>query len=127
MTKTKRIIMGCTLMAAAQLSLAEIAGTYSVDTANACTITIMPIDIPKPQFGDGYWRIESRGPASCMWDSVGISHSTEVVGGTISLPPLSPRGLVHLKWVFGPNSNQVDVVQISPAGVVLDSVSYMRQ
>lgn len=127
MTKAKNIILGCALMAAAQLSMAQIPGTYTNDAKDACTLTITPVEAATPQFGDGFWLIQSRGLASCMWDSVGISHSTELVGGTISLPPLSPRGLVHLKWVFGPGSNQVDMQQIGVDGKLLPVISYMRQ
>ncbi|MDX1490525.1 MAG: hypothetical protein R3332_04525 [Pseudohongiellaceae bacterium] len=127
MTKTKSILLGCALMGAAQLSMAEIAGKYMSEGEDACTITITPLDVPTPQFGDAFWRVESRGPASCMWDAAGNSHSTELVAGSISLPPLSPRGLVHLKWVFGPGSNQVDVKFINADGNVLATQKYMRQ
>lgn len=127
MIKTKSIILGCALMGVTQLSMAEIPGTYTNDAKDACTLTITPIEAEAPLFGDGFWLIQSRGPASCMWDSVGISHSTELVGGTISLPPLSPRGFVQLKWVFGPASSQVDMQQIGVDGKLLPIISYMRQ
>lgn len=121
------ILVGLMALGAAQVSMAQIDGIYKSDGTDGCTITITKIDTQKPQFGDGYWRIESRGLSSCMWDSVGISHSTEVVGGTISLPPLSPRGLLHLKWSFGPASSQVELTQVSTEGSILAEQTYTRQ
>lgn len=121
------LLVGLMAMGVAQASMAQIDGVYKSDGTDGCTITITKIDMPSPQFGDAYWRIESRGLSSCMWDSVGISHSTDVVGGTISLPPISPRGLLHMKWSFGPASKQVELKQLGVDGVMLAEQTYTRQ
>lgn len=115
------------LLLAAQSSLAQVDGMYKSDGGDNCDLSITPINIPAPQFADAYFRIESRGVAACMWDGVGISHSTNLAGAYITLPPVHNRVYFYIKWLFGPSSPKIEVVQRNEAGELVITQTYTRQ
>jgi len=114
-------------MLTGQSALAQIEGVYKSDAGDDCLLTISQINIPEPQFGDAYYRIESRGVAACMWDGVGISQSTNMAGSYITLPPVFNRVYFSVKQLFGPTSPKIEVVQRNEAGEHLITVTYTRQ
>jgi hypothetical protein len=120
-------ILAAGLMAASQMSVAQIEGVYNSDAGDECVLTISEINIPSPQFGDAYYRVESRGRAACMWDGVGMGQSTNLVGGYVTLPPVFNRVYISAKWLFGPTSPKVEMVQTNEAGEVLMKATYTRQ
>jgi len=120
-------VAGVALSFMAPVALAQIEGVYVSDAGDECTLTITEINIPEPQFGDGYYRVESRGKAACMWDGVGMGQSTNLVGGYVTLPPVFNRVYITAKWLFGPTSPKVEMVQTNEAGEVLMSSTYTRQ
>jgi hypothetical protein len=111
-------IVAAGLITVSQLSLAQIEGVYNSDAGDECVLTISEINIPSPQFGDAYYRVESRGRAACMWDGVGMGQSTNLVGGYVTLPPVFNRVYISAKWLFGPTSPKVEMVQTNEAGEV---------
>lgn len=112
---------------AGQSALAQIEGEYKSDGGDDCALSVTQINIPAPQFGDAYFRIESRGIAACMWDGVGISHSTNLAGSYITLPPVHNRIYFYVKWLFGPSSPKIEMVQRNEAGEHVITATYTRQ
>lgn len=110
-----------------QAALAQIEGEYKSDGGDNCDLSITSINIPAPKFGDAYFRIESRGVAACMWDGVGISHSTNLAGSYITLPPVHNRVYFYVKWMFGPTSPKIEMVQRNEAGEHVITQTYTRQ
>lgn len=108
-------------------AMAQVDGVYKSDGGDDCTLTITPINIEPPQFGDGYFRMESRGKAACMWDGVGMSQSTNLVGSYITLPPVFNRVYLTVKWLFGPTSPKIEMIQRNEQGEVLLTATYTRQ
>lgn len=115
------------LLLGSQSALAQMEGVYISDIGDNCTLTISQINIPDPQFGDAYYRIESRGVAACMWDGVGISQSTNLVGAYVTLPPVFNKVYITTKWMFGPTSPKIEMVQHNAQGEHLLTVTYTRQ
>lgn len=115
------------MMLTGQSALAQMEGVYKSDAGDDCTLTITQINIPEPQFGDAYYRLESRGVAACMWDGVGISQSTSMAASYITLPPVFNRAYLHVKQLFGPTSPKIEIVQRNEAGEHLITVTYTRQ
>ncbi|ALO45991.1 hypothetical protein [Pseudohongiella spirulinae] len=120
-------ILTAGLMAFGQGALAQIDGVYHSDAGDECVLTISEINIPAPKFGDGYFRVESRGKAACMWDGVGMGQSTYLVGGYVTLPPVFNRVYISAKWLFGPTSPKIEMVQTNEQGEVLLTATYTRQ
>ena len=112
---------------AGQSALAQIEGEYISDGGDDCALSITAINIPAPKFADAYFRIESRGVAACMWDGVGISHSTNLAGSYITLPPVHNRVYFYVKWMFGPSSPKIEMVQRNEAGEHVITQTYTRQ
>lgn len=126
----KFLITGSVLagvMLTGQSAMAQIEGVYKSDAGDECTLTISQINIPEPQFGDAYYRLESRGVAACMWDGVGISQSTNMAGSYVTLPPVFNRVYLSVKQLFGPSSPKIEIVQRNEAGEHLITVTYTRQ
>lgn len=126
----KFLITGSVLasvMLTGQSAMAQIEGVYKSDAGDECTLTISQINIPEPQFGDAYYRLESRGVAACMWDGVGISQSTNMAGSYVTLPPVFNRVYLSVKQLFGPTSPKIEIVQRNEAGEHLITVTYTRQ
>lgn len=115
------------VMLTGQSAMAQIEGVYKSDGSDGCTLTITPINIPAPQFGDAYYRMESRGVAACMWDGVGISQSTNMAGSYITLPPVFNRVYLSVKQLFGPTSPKIEIVQRNEAGEHLITATYTRE
>lgn len=115
------------LLLISQAGLAQIEGVYKSDVGDNCTLTITQINIPNPQFGDAYYRIESRGVAACMWDGVGISHSTNLVGAYVTLPPVFNKVYITTRWMFGPTSPKIEMEQHNAKGEHLLTATYTRQ
>tara|TARA_R110002072_G_scaffold4663_8_gene32626 strand:- start:1939 stop:2343 length:405 start_codon:yes stop_codon:yes gene_type:complete len=115
------------LLLASQVSMAQIEGVYHSDAGDDCVLTISEINIAPPKFGDGYYRVESRGKAACMWDGVGMGQSTNLVGGYVTLPPVFNRVYISAKWLFGPTSPKIEMVQKNEAGEILLTATYSRQ
>lgn len=115
------------LLFAGQSAFAQIDGVYKSDQGDNCELTITAINIPTPKFAEAYWRIESRGVAACMWDGVGISMSTNLAGSYITLPPVHNRVYFNVKWMFGPSSPKIEMVQRNEAGEQIIAVTYTRQ
>lgn len=109
------------------VSMAQIEGVYHSDAGDDCIMTITEINIPAPKFGDGYYRVESRGKAACMWDGVGMGQSTHLVGGYVTLPPVFNRVYISANWMFGPTSPKVEMIQKNEAGEILLQATYTRQ
>lgn len=126
----KFLITGSVLagvMLTGQSAMAQMEGVYKSDAGDGCTLTISQINIPEPQFGDAYFRLESRGVAACMWDGVGISQSTNMAGSYVTLPPVFNRVYLSVKQLFGPTSPKIEIVQRNEAGEHLITVTYTRQ
>lgn len=115
------------LLLSSQAAMAQIEGVYISDSGDDCLVTITEINIPAPKFGDAYYRIESRGIAACMWDGVGISISTNLAGAYVTLPPVHNRVNIHAKWLFGPTSPKVEIVQRNAEGEHLVTGTFTRQ
>lgn len=115
------------MLVISQSVLAQVDGVYKSDGGDNCDLMITPINIPAPQFADAYFRIESRGVAACMWDGVGISHSTNLAGSYITLPPVHNRVYFYIKWMFGPSSPKIEMVQRNEAGELVITQTYTRQ
>jgi len=115
------------LLLASQAGFAQIEGVYNSDVGDNCTLTITQINIPDPQFGDAYYRIESRGIAACMWDGVGISQSTNLVGAYVTLPPVFNKVYITTRWMFGPTSPKIEMLQHNAQGELLLTATYTRQ
>jgi hypothetical protein len=115
------------LLAMSHSAMAQIEGVYHSDVGDDCVLTISEINIPAPKFGDGYYRVESRGKAACMWDGVGMGQSTNLVGGYVTLPPVFNRVYISAKWLFGPTSPKVEMIQTNEQGEVLLKGTYTRQ
>ncbi|MDO8909199.1 MAG: hypothetical protein Q7W55_11970 [Pseudohongiella sp.] len=115
------------MVLAGQSALAQIEGEYKSDGGDDCALSITAINIPAPKFADAYYRIESRGVAACMWDGVGISHSTNLAGSYITLPPVHNRVYFSVKWLFGPTSPKIEMVQRNEAGEYVITATYTRQ
>ncbi|MBU2097825.1 MAG: hypothetical protein KKD00_03630 [Gammaproteobacteria bacterium] len=115
------------MLVAGQSALAQVEGMYKSDGGDNCDLSITPINIPAPKFADAYFRIESRGVAACMWDGVGISHSTNLAGAYITLPPVHNRVYFYIKWMFGPSSPKIEMVQRNEAGEHVITQTYTRQ
>lgn len=122
-----RFALAAALGGASSLAAAQIEGVYHSDIGDDCVLTITEINIPSPQFGDGYYRIESRGKAACMWDGAGMGVSTNLVGGYVTLPPVFNKVYISAKWLFGPTSPKVEMVQRNEAGELLLTGTYTRQ
>ena len=115
------------LLLAGQSAFAQIDGVYKSDQDDECVLTVSSINIPVPKFAEAYWRIESRGVAACMWDGVGISMSTNLAGSYITLPPVHNRVYFNVKWMFGPTSPKIEMVQRNEAGEQILAMTYTRQ
>jgi hypothetical protein len=115
------------MVLAGQSALAQIEGEYKSDGGDDCALSITSINIPAPKFADAYYRIESRGVAACMWDGVGISNSTNLAGSYITLPPVHNRVYFSVKWLFGPTSPKIEMVQRNEAGEHVITATYTRQ
>lgn len=109
------------------ISMAQIEGVYHSDGGDDCVLTISEINIPQPQFGDGYYRLESRGVAACMWDGVGLGQSTNLVGGYVTVAPVFNRVYITGKWLFGPSSPKLEIMQTNEDGEALVTSTYTRQ
>ncbi|MDT8429396.1 MAG: hypothetical protein RQ757_11580 [Pseudomonadales bacterium] len=130
MTRTRRFTMAMFFVAASfstHEALAQIEGVYHSDGGDDCTLTISAMDEPEAKFGDAFYRLESRGLAACMWDGAGLSSSTNLVGGYVSLPPVNNRVYFTIKWLFGPSSNSIEIEQRNPDGGLLLKSTYTRQ
>ncbi|MEX0737847.1 MAG: hypothetical protein WD071_00740 [Pseudohongiella sp.] len=130
MTRTSFVfksLLVSSLLFAGQTALAQIEGVYKSDSDDGCMVTISEINIPAPKFGDAYYRIESRGVAACMWDGVGISISTNLAGAYITLPPVHNRVNIHARWLFGPTSPKVEIIQRNADGEHLLTGTFTRQ
>lgn len=110
-----------------QHGLAQIAGVYVSDGDDGCRLTITEMDEPAPQFGDMYFRLESRGVAACMWDGVGLSTSTNLAGAYVSLPPTNNRVFFTIRQLFGPMSPQIEVIQRNSEGAKILERTYSRE
>jgi hypothetical protein len=62
-----------------------------------------------------------------MWDGVGISMSTNLAGSYITLPPVHNRVYFNVKWMFGPTSPKIEMVQRNEAGEQILAMTYTRQ
>lgn len=123
----QKTLLVSSLLFGSQAALAQIEGVYKSNNGDECIVTISEINIPAPKFGDAYYRIESRGVAACMWDGVGISISTNLAGAYVTLPPVHNRVNIHAKWLFGPTSPQVEIMQRNADGEHLITGTFTRQ
>ncbi len=115
------------LLAFSQHGIAQMEGVYVSQGTDECRLTITEMQDPSPQFGDRYFRLESRGVAACMWDGAGISTSTNLAGAYVSLPPTDNRVFFTLRWLFGPASPTIEMVQRNSDGEVILERTYARQ
>lgn len=123
----QKTLLLSSLLFGSQAALAQMEGVYKSDGGDDCILTISEINIPVPKFGDGYYRIESRGVAACMWDGVGISISTKLTGGYVTLPPVHNRVSINVNWLFGPTSPKIEMVQRNAAGEHVLTGTFTRQ
>lgn len=123
----QKTLLVTSLLFGSQTALAQIEGVYKSDSGDDCIVTISEINIPAPKFGDAYYRIESRGVAACMWDGVGISISTNLTGGYVTLPPVHNRVSINAKWLFGPTSPKIEIEQRNAAGEHVLTGTFTRQ
>lgn len=126
-TALRNTLLAGGLLLGSQAAMAQIEGVYMSDSGDDCLVTITEINIPAPKFGDAYYRIESRGIAACMWDGVGISISTNLAGAYVTLPPVHNRVNIHAKWLFGPTSPKIEIVQRNADGEHLVTGTFTRQ
>ncbi|MEX1198367.1 MAG: hypothetical protein WEB57_10975 [Pseudohongiellaceae bacterium] len=120
-------MLGAGVLFFAQGALAQVEGEYVSDGADECELVVTQLDLEEPRFGDAFYRFRSRGVAACMWDGIGIATSTTVAGAYVSLPPTNNRVYITMRLLYGPNSPQVEVVQLNQEGEEINRQVYSRQ
>jgi hypothetical protein len=53
--------------------------------------------------------------------------STNLAGSYITLPPVHNRVYFNVKWMFGPTSPKIEMVQRNEAGEQILAMTYTRQ